>query len=429
MENQNLEINVKKVVKESLKIKIDDDRKIYLLNHNICPTCLIPDLVKSGSDTYCQKCGTIWNDYEIYQTHGFTSADGDKKEIYTPPTNLRSKAQISRMYIKGENMTQKNKQKFWRLSKQQHWTDSSFAKNHQAYLNINQIIIALSSSGHAIQNKKLIEDVALSIYAQIKNSKKYWEKINMESVIYLTFIMMGMKLNMKDLYEVTGKDEKQNFNKFKRMINKSVEKIFQIIPEEKRISIKKHMVKQILTSSGINVGDDTSNKVYDIANKIILAYPNMSMYHATKYIIYRKVYNGNPRKLKMLNEMMRVIKTNISGKKYANMEVVNGDVDAAIHKIIKKEAKNKNLTKNSPQNQYEYIKPYVNQIKKIFEKMYKSGKIETKTEKAIESINDTIIKKLYSKKYKPVKLFNDDLNKIIDKENLRLERNTIIYDE
>ena len=297
---------LEKVLKQLEKIRKnngDESANEFLINHRVCPVCKTLTLIKSyEGDLYCSKCGVIFEDVEYYESHGTEFDDGrNRKEIYVPPTTLRSKA---RPYYTigsvGREVAQKNKDKYKKLRKIDFFVNASFSKNSQVLKRVENIAkMALKNPSAEIRN--LIAGSVLMLYTKLQKRFRSWKKINIYSVIVLVGNQLGIKIDIKNLYEIEG-NKKISINKFKRNINRGIEKIFSILTEDEKKEIKKFMLVEIIKSSRIKyVDDETIKEFLKTINKIMELYPNITFYDSAKMIISRLVKN---KKYKSFNEVI-----------------------------------------------------------------------------------------------------------------------------
>ncbi len=271
----------------------------YLISHNICPKCKRVSLVNSGGEIYCKICGTVYNDVVYYESHGTEFDDArNRKEIYTPPSNLRNSATpYYNMDLRGTKMSSSAKYKFYKLRKMNYLVNASFSKNSQIVKKIRTLSNSVIQAKDAETRNLLIESV-LMFYSKLQKRFRGWKKINVDAVLYIVSQQLGLKLDLKKLYEYEG-DNKISLNKFKRNIKRGVEKIFSILTEEEKKELKRFMLKQIIKETRIrDISEKDVEKMMDLIDEIYKIYPNITFYDSIKTIlshVYRhKNYKSLP---------------------------------------------------------------------------------------------------------------------------------------
>jgi transcription initiation factor TFIIIB Brf1 subunit/transcription initiation factor TFIIB len=315
MENKKAKKYFEKLLKEYEKIKNSKGEEIaneFLTNHQVCPICKTLTIIKGlEGDTYCTKCGTIFNDVEYYESHGIEFDDGrNKKEVYVPPTNLRSKAKpFYNIGYVGKEVAYKNKSEYKKLRKIGFYVGASYSKNSQV-LKRTEDIIRMSVMTSSLELRNLVSESVLMLYNKLQKRFRSWKKINIYSVIVLVGNQLGIKIDIKKLYEAENND-KISMNKFRRSINRGIERIFSILTKEEKEEIKKFMLTEIIKNSRIkNVNDSIIQDFLKTINKIMNLYPNITFYDSAKMILSRLLKN----------------------KKYKSF---NEKIDAQIEKVIK----------------------------------------------------------------------------------------------
>jgi hypothetical protein len=315
MENEKTKKYFEKLMKEYEKIKKSKGEEIaneFLINHRICPNCKTLTIIKGlEGDTYCTRCGTIFNDVEYYESHGVELDDGrNKKEVYVPPTNLISKARpfYNIGYI-GKEVAYKNKNEYKKLRKIGFYVNASYSKNSQV-LKRTEDIVRMSVITSSLELRNLVSESVLMLYNKLQKRFRSWKKINIYSVIVLVGNQLGIKIDIKKLYEVENND-KMSMNKFRRSINRGIERIFSILTKEEKEEIKRFMLTEIIKNSRVKtVNDSIIQDFLKTINKIMNLYPNITFYDSAKMILSRLLKN----------------------KKYKSF---NEKIDAQIEKVIK----------------------------------------------------------------------------------------------
>jgi len=306
MEDKKTKKYLEKILNEYEKIKKKNGEEManeFLISHRVCPICKTLTIVKSDEgDMYCSKCGTIFENVEYYQSHGTEYDEGrNRKEIYVPPTTLRSKARpyYTIGYI-GNEVPTKNREKYKKLRKIGFYVDASYSKNSQVLKKTETIIKeALKSPSSEVRN--LVTESVLMLYSKLQKRFRSWKKINLYSVVVLVGNQLGIKVDIKTLYEIEG-NKKISINKFRRNINRGIEKIFSILSDKEKDEIKKFMLAEIIGSSRIKSRDEATIKSFlKTINKIMALYPNITFYDSAKMIISRLVKN---KKYKSFNEVI-----------------------------------------------------------------------------------------------------------------------------
>jgi len=315
MENNKTKKYLERILKEYEKIKNKNGEVVandFLVSHRVCPVCKTLTLIKSSEgETYCSNCGTIFGDFEYYESHGTEFDDGrNRKDIYVPPTTLRSKArpQYTIGYI-GKEVASKNKDKYKKLRKIGFYVNASYSKNSQVLKRAENIVReAVMSSSTEVRG--LMSESVLMLYSKLQKRFRSWKKINIYSVIVLVGNQLGIKIDVKRLYEIED-NKKISINKFRRNINRGTEKIFSILTKNEKDEIKKFMLREMIKSSRIkSTNDETIKAFLKTINKIMELYPNITFYDSAKMIISRLLKN----------------------KKYKSF---NDAIDSKIEKVIK----------------------------------------------------------------------------------------------
>jgi len=306
MENNKTKKYLERILKQYEKIKKKNGENAandFLLSHRVCPVCKTLTLIKSSEgDTYCSTCGVIFGDVEYYESHGTEYDDGrNRKDIYVPPTTLRSKATpyYSIGYI-GKEVASKNKDKYKKLRKIGFYVNASYSKNSQVFKRTESIVReAVMPSSTEVRN--LVAESVLMLYRKLQKRFRSWKKINIYSVIVLVGNQLGIKIDVKSLYEIEG-NKKISINKFRRNINRGIERIFSILSKNEKDEIKKFMLTEIIKSSRIKSKNEATIKDFlKTINKIMELYPNITFYDSAKMIISRLVKN---KKYKSFNEVI-----------------------------------------------------------------------------------------------------------------------------
>jgi len=306
MENNKTKKYLEKILKDYEKIKKKNGEEVaneFLISHRICPVCKTLTIIKSReSDTYCSNCGLIFGDVEYYESHGTEYDEGrNRKDIYVPPTTLRSKARpyYTIGYI-GNEVISKNKDKYKKLRKIGFYVNASYSKNSQVLKRTESIVReAVMHPSSEIRN--LVAESVLMLYGKLQKRFRSWKKINIYSVIVLVGNQLGIKIDVKRLYEIEG-NKKISVNKFRRNINRGIERIFSILTKNEKDEIKKFMLTEIIRSSRIKSRNEEMIKDFlKTINKIMELYPNITFYDSAKMIISRLLKN---KKYKSFNEVV-----------------------------------------------------------------------------------------------------------------------------
>ena len=295
-----------KMLEEYEKIKKENGEEAaneFLISKHVCPVCKTLTLIKgSEGDTYCSKCGLIFEEYEFYESHGTEFDDGkNRKEIYVPPSNYRSKARpYYGIGFIGKEVSYKNKDKYKKLRKIGFYVNASYSKNSQVLKRTEDITreaLTIQSS----EIRSLLAESVLMFYTKLQKRFRSWKKINIYSVIVLIGNQLGIKIDIKRLYEIEG-NKKISLNKFRRNINRGIERIFSVLNTNEKTEIKLLILKEILRTSKIKTIDNKLLKdMLTTINKIMDLYPNITFYDSAKMIISRLVKN---KKYKSFNEIV-----------------------------------------------------------------------------------------------------------------------------
>ena len=291
-ENKYIENEIKKSIKISNGSKEAQDE--YLVSRNICPVCKRISIIRTSVESYCDVCGHIYNDVIFYNSHGTEFDDGNnRREIYTPPsTRKNASTPYYGMSFRGARMNSSAKNKFYKLSRVNYLVNSSFSKNSQIVKKVEILLGAVPTSRDAEIRNLLIESV-LMFYIKIQKRFRGWKKINIDSVLYLASQQLGVKIDLKQLYEYES-NEKISLNKFKRNVKRGIEKIFSVLNEEERVELKEFILKQIIIESKTkNPSDEDVRKIMGVINDIYKIYPNITFYDAAKTILSYLYKNKN----------------------------------------------------------------------------------------------------------------------------------------
>ncbi len=180
----------------------------YLISHNICPICKRMSIIHTEGEAYCEICGMVYNDVVFYESHGTEFDDGrNRKEIYTPPSNLKNSATpYYNMDLRGTRMSSSAKYKFYKLRKMNYLINASFSKNSQIVKKIEVLSNAIVSSKDMSVRNLLIESV-LMFYSKLQKRFRGWKKINVDAVLYLVSQQLGLKIDLKKLYEYDANEK------------------------------------------------------------------------------------------------------------------------------------------------------------------------------------------------------------------------------
>lgn len=315
MENKQNEIN--KIIALCKKsTKSDEEYKECLISKGICPNCLTQSVAREMSEIVCNKCGTIFEDVEFYQSHGTEYDDGrNRKEIYVPPSTLKNQATpFYGIDMPRGNMTSENRSRMKRLRKIGFYINASYSKNSQVVKKLNDITAALNGKIDRSRKKILVESV-LMLYIKLQKKFRNWKKINIYSVLYIISNQLGIKINFKDIYNLED-NKKLSLNKFRRNVNRGTERIFSILGKEEKANFKKFILAEILKDNGLsNISEQYKNDFIKTIDEIYKIYSNLPFYEVCKLIIYHLYKNKTYKVLPFnLNEKInKIIDKNLKG--------------------------------------------------------------------------------------------------------------------
>lgn len=279
---------VEEVIKQAEKNSkgLEEIYDEYLMSHNVCPKCKRFSISRNGNETYCQICGIVYDDVVFNESHGIEFDDGNnRKEIYNPPSTLKNSATpFYDMDLRGAKMSNSAKYRFYKLRKINYFVNASFSKNSQIVKKLDVISGAVLSSRDPTIKNLLIETV-LMFYSKLQKRFRGWKKINVDSVLYLVSQQIGLKIDLKKLYEYESV-EKISLNKFKRNIKRGVERVFSVLDDREKNELKEFMLKQIIVESKIKgINDNDVKTLMGIIEKIYEIYPNITFYDSIKTIL------------------------------------------------------------------------------------------------------------------------------------------------
>lgn len=279
---------IKEIIELAKKISAGNKEAYddFLVSRNVCPKCERVSIVHTDSEIYCERCGTIYSDVVYYESHGTEFDDAkNRKEIYTPPSTRKNSATpFYNMDMRGTKMGGSTKYRFYKLRKMNYLVNASFSKNSQIVKRIeflSNVIIPSNDSGV----KNLLIESVLMFYSKLQKRFRGWKKINLDSVLYLVSQQLGLKIDMKKLYEYES-SEKVSLNKFKRNVKRGVERIFSVLTDKEKEELKEFMLKQIIKESKAKgLSEKDIAVLMDIINDIYKIYPNITFYDSIKTIL------------------------------------------------------------------------------------------------------------------------------------------------
>lgn len=284
----NIDKEITKIISKSKKLKDKNEMEAKLLSHAICPSCLTQTVIYDSGERYCTKCGRCF-DVNFYQSHGSTLEDGDRKEIYVPPTTLISKATPTRSFYVGKEMRGQKKELFSRLNRINFYIAAGSSKNIllEKFLRRTLGIVAKEQP---LYEKSLIEETALRIKNKLLPLLKSQKKINNYSILYFTFLQLGLSLNLKLLYDKTyTSNDIKSYTQFRSSITTSSHKIMNLLPEEEKTFLRKQKIKQEFMVKRIDVTDKKVNDIFNASTALVVFFPNLgNMQIVSKIIDYKR---------------------------------------------------------------------------------------------------------------------------------------------
>jgi transcription initiation factor TFIIIB Brf1 subunit/transcription initiation factor TFIIB len=278
------------IIKNSKKYKNEEEQFYYLISHNVCPKCHTSTIAHKDGDTYCEKCGVVWDTFEAYYSHGTTMETGNRSEIYVPPTNLSAKASPTRSFVSSRNLSSKNKEKFRRLSQMDFYIKAGQSENVNLLRNLKRIV-SLLSHNQALYDKHIIEETALLIQNDVQKYLGEKKKTNVYTIMVLTFMLLHLPIDKKLLYETSNSQHLKTFAHFKKNINRGIEEIMKKLPEAEKINIKKKLIEQIAKQYKIKYNEKILDLVYKKTQEIINLAPNNGLENAARAIFEINKYN------------------------------------------------------------------------------------------------------------------------------------------
>lgn len=282
---------IEKIIKQANKLKNKKDREDLLLLHGICPICLTQTIVRDeASEKYCKKCGTIFEEVEFYYSHGITKENGDREEIYTPPTNSKSKASVSASFYVDKKVSPKNRELFKRLQRQSLYESAKYAESPYTYKSIRQIVSSLKQV-FPIGNKDVVIETAMQIYKRevAKNPANKKGKIKPQILVYLALkklkIYVDYKKYINTTFKATSGLKNKTITNYKSSISKNISKTLSSYAVEEKESYRKYEIDQMLKKLNISYPDGTINLIYKIAGEIIKHNPNLGFATVVQKII------------------------------------------------------------------------------------------------------------------------------------------------
>jgi ribosomal protein S27E len=298
------EINI--VLNKAKKIKNEEDRKEFLLLHRICPICLTQTIVKDNlsSEIYCSKCGMIFDNTEFYYSHGTTKENGDREEIYTPPTNSKSKASVSASFYVDKKVSPANRELFKRLQRQSLYESAKYAESPYTYKAIKQIVSSLSQSV-PIGNKDVLIETAMQIYKKeiSKNSENKKGKMKPQILVYLAMKKLRLYVDYKKYIATTFKTTSGLKNKtitnYKNTISRNITRAISSYAKEEKTAYRKYEIDHLLKKAKVLSSEEAINTIYKIFEDLIKYNPNIGFTIIVQKIIAWKLLEMKREKANM----------------------------------------------------------------------------------------------------------------------------------
>ena len=288
---------VEKLINESKSIKNKEDRDDFLIMHGICPVCLTQTIVKDENcEKYCTKCGLVIQDGNFYYSHGITKENGDREEIYIPPTNRAMKSSVYSGFFVDSNISQSKRSLYKRLQRQELYESAKNAESPYTYKSVKQVVSSLKEA-FPIHNKTLIVETAMSIYmTQIKRNGAKIEKIKPQILVWLALKKLKIHISYKKYVNLTYKTtvglKNRTVTNYKNTISKNMSKAITGYTKEEKELFKKNEIEYILLKENIDFSKELVNNIYDMVNEILIYNPNLSFeFIAKKMITYKELEN------------------------------------------------------------------------------------------------------------------------------------------
>jgi ribosomal protein L37AE/L43A len=282
---------IEKLIKASKKLKNKEERDEFLIAHAVCPYCLTQTIVRTNSsEKYCSKCGTIIEELEFYYSHGTTKENGDREEIYTPPTNSRSRATVSASFYVDRKVSHANRELFKRLQRQSLYESAKYAESPYTYKSIKQIVSSLIQT-FPIGNRDVLIETAMQIYKKEikKNPANKKGKIKPQILVYLALKKLKISVDYKKYINTTFKATSGLKNKtitnYKNSISKNITRTISSYAKEEKEDYRKYEIEQALKKAGLLPTIETVNTIYSIFEKIIKHNPNLGFSTVVQKII------------------------------------------------------------------------------------------------------------------------------------------------
>ncbi|MEM3860044.1 MAG: hypothetical protein QW478_11695 [Candidatus Micrarchaeaceae archaeon] len=285
--------SIKKIISKGNKIKNEQQREQYFLSYSICPICLTQTIKREEGEVYCKNCGTVF-DTEIEYTHGYTKEDGDRVEIYTPPTNSSEKSSSYAGFNLDKNIPFEKRELFKRLHRVAKYVSAKYSENPHLYKTLKRIISLLNLS-QAVGNKKILLETAMREYRnqqeKTKNNKTKADRINPYTILikalYKQHIYVDKKTLMSILYATNSALKSTKLVSFKKNISKNMMKLSKTYTPEELIEYKKHVIQQVFHGAKIPLSEELVNEAYSIFTDLIKFNPNIGIEDAMNKLILK----------------------------------------------------------------------------------------------------------------------------------------------
>lgn len=307
--------SIQKIINKGNKIKNEQQREEYFLSYSICPICLTQTIKRKEGEVYCNKCGTVF-DIEFEYTHGYTKEDGDRVEIYTPPTNSSEKSLSYAGFNLDKNIPFEKRELFKRLHKVSKYVSAKYSENPHLYKTLKRIISMLNLS-QAVGDKKILLETAMKEYRnqleKAKNNKIKADRINPYTILikalHKQHIYVDKKTLMSNLYSTNSALKSTKLTSFKKNISKNLMKLSKTYTPEELVEYKKNLIHQVFSGAKIQLSEELVDEAYSIFNSIIKFNPNIGIEDAMNKLII---------KLKLEKRIKELEKTMIKEKNEGN---------------------------------------------------------------------------------------------------------------
>lgn len=288
---ENNDIIIENIIKESKKIKNKEDRDDFLLKHRICPFCLTQTVTKdiSTGEVYCTKCGFVFEEIDFYYSHGTTMESGNREEIYIEPTDTKAKSTASSGFYVDKNVSSNKRALYKRLQKEALYASEKYA-NSYIYKSIAHVVSLMSKNALIKQNKNAIIDTAMQIYKkQIKNKKR---KIKPQILISLALKKIGLivpnERYITDSYQTLYNKRNRTILNYKNSLSRYMSKEINKYSEKEKETIRKYELQEILLSLKIYWNGNAVEKLYLGFKDLVNYNPNLNFKEIIEKLIMWK---------------------------------------------------------------------------------------------------------------------------------------------